>query len=385
MKETQAGNEICTHTIAVEVSTNEPTTVISPAKILTHFDALVNPPPVIETGKADPLVDYEHLRITAEKEYPNNEPLITWDGFGVASAGNLTGISAPSKAGKSAFAGVLLAGSISTNGIIDGFENINVEPNTEGKAVIHFDTEQSEIDQQYNVRTVLKRAGMDKTPEHFLSYNIRQLPLSDYKKVTDALCLAAAKKFFGIYAIVIDGFADYVMSVNDEETATEIIQYFTLLAIQYQCPVIGLLHTNPDGSKERGHLGSQLQRKCYALITISKSDDDISVAMPKFLRKGGNNDLQSIYYKYSHERGLHLQIDTPDNGAKRDAIIRQQHCTIAKEIFAPTVALKYSEAVEAIMQHTSKGERTAKTMISNMKGWGIIKLHDDKRFRINAD
>ena len=134
------------------------------------------------------LEDFDQWRVTSEKDIPNPEPTITIGGAAIASPGNITGISAAAKAGKTAFTGVLLAGAISQTGEVEGFNDVEVIPNIDGRAVIHFDTEQSEADQQYLVKTILKRAKLNSTPNYYRSYNIRQLSIENYREVTDKIC-----------------------------------------------------------------------------------------------------------------------------------------------------------------------------------------------------
>ncbi len=322
------------------------------------------------------LATFDHLRITAEKSYPDNLPVITWNGAGVAAAGNITAISAAAKAGKTAFDSVLMAGALSTTGFYDGFPEIEVLINSDRKAVIHMDSEQSEQDQQYNVKTILKRIGEDVTPDNLLSYNIRQLSVKEYRQFTDDVCHAANNEFGGIHSIFIDGGADYITSVNDEEQAYKIVEYFTHLAIKYHCPVIVVIHLNPGSDKERGHLGSHLQRKCYGLISIKK-DGDISIAEPKIMRKAGLNDLQAICFQYSKEKGYHLAVDAPDNNKRQSNLNKVKN--IITEALPTTTAATYSELTAKLVGLTVCSERTAQRYINVacFNDW-IFKGEDDR-------
>ncbi|MFT4154724.1 AAA family ATPase [Parafilimonas sp.] len=325
------------------------------------------------------LSNFEHLRITAEKDYPNNEPVITWDGCGIAAPGNLTAISAQAKAGKTAFCSMLMAGALSIDGCASLFGGIEIAANVDTKAVLNFDTEQAEADQQHNVKTVLKRLELANTPDHFLSYNIRQLSIVDYKQTTDAICSASATHFGGIYAIFIDGAADYIKDVNSTEQATEIREYFTHLAIRYQCPVILVIHQNPGSTKERGHLGSEIQRKCYGIISITK-EDEISIAKTTFSRKAG--DLQSIHFKYSIEKGYHVEVDAPASNQQKNKLKQIESCM--NEVLGPLEACTYMELVRKIIAATACSEPTAKRYInvSSANNW-IIKGQDD-RYRLQS-
>lgn len=329
------------------------------------------------------LSDYEYLRITKEKEIARPRPAVTIDGSAIGTPGNLLGISAQIKAGKTAIKGVFLAASLSETGIADGFPTIVCEP-AKGKAIIDLDTEQSEADQQDNLNTVLQRAGIQQTPGNLQSYNIRQLSMKDYREFTNNICDLCAEKFSGIHLITIDGAADFIASVNDEEKANEILEYFTHLSIRFNCPVIIIVHLNPNSDKERGHLGSQLQRKCFGLLTIEKvKGSDISTLIPKAFRKAGNTDVQPIHFAYNKEKHYHVQVNAPDNEKEKASVIMIRHKVIAKEVFDNMAAYSYTNAVKVIMKHTNKGNRTAKSMISNMAGWEFIIKGDDGNYRLN--
>lgn len=329
------------------------------------------------------LSDFDQYRITKERDIPRSRPTITIDGAAIATAGNLLGISAQIKAGKTAIKGVILAASLSQSGIADGFPTIMCEP-ANGKAVIDLDTEQSEVDQQDNLNAILQRAGLETTPDNLRSYNIRQLSMKDYKGFTNSICELCAEKFNGIHLITIDGGADFISSVNDEEQANEILEYFTHLSIRFNCPVIIIVHLNPNSDKERGHLGSQLQRKCFGLLTIEKTKgSDISSLIPKAFRKAGNGDVQPVCFAYDKEKHYHVQVDAPDKEEERASQVVLKHKSIAKEVFAGQTSYTYTDGVKAIMKFTHRKERTAKEMIKDMSGWGFIVKGNDNNYRLN--
>lgn len=326
------------------------------------------------------LKDFDHLRVTIEKDIPNPDPTITIGSGAIASPGNITILSAQAKAGKTALSGVFMAGAISKDGNIDGFSEIKVQPNPEGKAVIHMDTEQAEDDQQDFLKTILRRANITSTPDYFRSYNIRQLTLENYRATTDSICELCNQQYKGIHLIVIDGGADYIASVNDEIQANAIVQYFIHLSIKYACPVLVNVHLNPGSEKERGHFGSSAIRKCYGLITIEK-DGDISCVKPKILRKAGNADVPLIYFAYSKEKGYHVQTNAPDKEAMRAEKNMEKTKEIAEAIFTPLVSFSHKEAVSKIMMATSQGESSAKTKLKNMVGWSFVDHGPDGNYR----
>lgn len=327
------------------------------------------------------LEDFEYLRITLEKEVPHHEPVIRIGDKGIAARRNITGISAQVKAGKTALSSVILAGAISQDGEIEGFNDMHVEPNRDGKAVIDIDTEQAEDDQQYKVKTILRRSGFSNTPDNFLSYNFRQLTRANYKDALNPICNTASERFNGVHLIVIDGGADFCQSVNDDKEAAAAVEYFTHLSIEYDCPVIIVVHQNPGSEKERGHFGSEIQRKCYGLISIVKNGD-ISTASVKVGRKAGTTDTPLIHYCYDSAKGYHTDTEEPDIDHNKAIKNRKKHLEVAERVFSGQSSYKHNEAVRLIMDVRSCSEKTAKTMLQNMVGWGQV-IHQGEFYRKN--
>ncbi|HMK18125.1 MAG TPA: hypothetical protein VK492_08000 [Chitinophagaceae bacterium] len=330
------------------------------------------------------LADFDDIRITKEKAIPQAEPLITIAGAAIAAPGNITAIGAAAKVGKTALVSVIAAGAISETGNIDGLPGLEVQPNTNRHAVIGFDTEQSDADQQHNVNVILKRSGFASTPDYALFYNLRQINFQEYEETTYKICEYAYEKFGGIRIIIVDGGADYVLSVNDEEKAKLTVQFFTHLAIKYSCPVLVVVHQNPGSDKERGHFGSEIQRKCYGLLTLTR-EGDISKLSPKIMRKASHADIPLISFRYSKEKGYHIAVDTDAISDSKATKERERLRTISEYVFKPLAAHTHKNSVSMIMQHTNKRQSTAKTMLGNMEGFGYVIKGDDGLYRINIE
>jgi hypothetical protein len=335
-----------------------------------------------EPEKPKQLSDFDHLLVTKEKDIPREEPVITICGASFAAPHNISMISAAPKGAKTAVNNVMVSCSISEDGEANGFPDIKAKINTEKKAVVLFDTEQSEADQQYNVSTIVRRAGLDQTPDHLRCYNIRRLDFKAYKEATDTICSLCAEKFGGIHSIYVDGGADYIASVNDEEQSTEIIQWFTHLAIRYDCPVIIVVHQNPGGNKERGHFGSTGQRKCYGLIEIIKEGDTFTL-QPKMMRRAGNTDIPLVQFSYSAAQGYHVQVDVPDKEMAKAIREREHLKEVASKVFPAMTSFSHKDSISRIMDTTNKKHSSAKTMLQNMVGFQYIEKGVDGNYRLN--
>ncbi|HAO08486.1 MAG TPA: hypothetical protein DCQ50_16240 [Chryseobacterium sp.] len=331
--------------------------------------------------KQDNLDEYDNLRITNKTDIQIPPPLVTINKQTIVTTEALSTISGQSKSGKSAITGALIAGAISQDSDIDGFPLIEVRPNFDGKAVIHIDTEQARHKQQSNLLSILKRAKLDDCPPYFLSYNIRQLNIGDYAQFTDNICRCAAKEFDGIHSIWIDGGADYVEDVNDAIKSNAIIKFFEDLAIRYKTAVIIIVHTNPNGDKERGHFGSTCQRKSESVLIVKKNGT-ISTLEAKFLRNAGNEDIPRIEFAYNPQKGYHTYVgigveQLEDKSNHRINTILQCH----KLVFGGHNSYSYKDAINAIKLAASIGERTAKDYFSYMKSNSMIYQCDNNKWQ----
>jgi len=329
------------------------------------------------------LKGFDAYRITDKTIIKPPVPVIKINGEIISSEGNITTISGASKSGKSSFVNILIAGAISTDGNIDGLEAIKVEPNTNGKAVIHFDTELSLHDHQLNLISILNRSSIITCPDYFLSYNIREWGVLGTIDVVETVCRLANEEFNGIHLIVFDGAADFLNDVNDPIQSNELVKRFGDIANTFNAPLIVIIHTNPGSDKERGHLGSQFQRKSESVLFV-RNHDDVSSLEPKLLRKALKNNIPSIQFVFDKSKGYHVEYKSTAKqaalkGAKKDEDIK----LICSNIFNDQKKYKYGEAIDLIKDLTNKADVTAKETFAIMKKFKIIEQDVQKYWKLS--
>ncbi|MGV3528928.1 MAG: AAA family ATPase [Flavisolibacter sp.] len=333
------------------------------------------------TEISDPLSPFAHLRITGNSDVPDLEPIILWNGEIVAAKGDLVVFSGGVKIGKSGALDPFIAAAIGEGTLIDPFDFIEVLPNSDKAAVIHIDTEQHRSKHKKKVKSILKRIGLKDCPEHFISLNVKQLNIGEHKPVTSAVCRAAEDLFGGVYLIVIDGIIDYISDPNNTEESNGIIKYCEQLAEKHNCPVLAVIHTNPNSDKERGNAGSQAIRKASSVISV-KSEDDVSYLEPKYLRHAGKRSIPSIMFQFDSDKGYHVCVGMK---VQERPTKRQSHSSlltaIVDEVFAPPKSFAYGDAIAEIMRLTEKSEKTAKTRFSELKTLNLITQGTDQRWR----
>jgi len=336
---------------------------------------------VVSISPEDVLSKYSHLKIDESTNIPPPVPILKIGGEIISTEGNITALAGPPKGGKSAFCYVIIAGAIAT-GEYDGMGEVEVAVNTQGRAVLHFDTEQSRYKHQFNVKTILKRCHLKNSPPYFLSYNIRALRIDEYRKITIEIIDAAYKLFNGIHLIVIDGIADYIADVNDTQTSNDIVKFFEEISVNYSVPIITVIHLNPNSEKERGNLGSQIQRKAESLLHV-KSIDDISTVEPKFLRMAGKGNIPLIQFSYDKTKGYHSYcgVKEKEDLSIKDVKRLEAVEKLSTEVFGPGISYTYQEAVNAIMKVSKKKIVTAKGFFTEMNAHKMITQGSDKLWR----
>lgn len=130
------------------------------------------------------------------------QTLISINDVPLGTQGNLMGLTGGEGTGKSNYVGSLISGTLRQDDYIDTL-GTNILPNTEGKAVLLYDTEQSETQLYKNISGILKRSGRENMPEYFKAYCLAGMS----RKERMQAILQSMDKFYyqfsGIHMVVI--------------------------------------------------------------------------------------------------------------------------------------------------------------------------------------
>mgnify|MGYP000915964948 FL=1 len=227
----------------------------------------------------------------------------------LGTQGNLLGITGGEGTGKSNYVGSLIAGAIRKADV--QIDTLGTTVNADGgsKAVLLYDTEQSETQLYKNISNILRRSKQDKMPDYFKAYYLTSM---SRKERLQAIIQSMDKFYYqygGIQMVIIDGIADLIRCANDEAESVGIIDELYRLAGIYKTCIVCVLHFIPNGMKLRGHLGSELQRKAAAILSIEKDEDpSISVIKALKVRDGSPLDVPLIQFAWSKEQAMHTYI-----------------------------------------------------------------------------
>lgn len=291
----------------------------------------------------------------------NDVPLGTYDNLFCITGGEGTG--------KSNFISAIIAGTLideTTDSSVDTL-GLDICPNYNQKAILHYDTEQSEYQLYKNLSKTLKRVGIDSVPETYHTFYLASMSRKERLQIIrDSMDLYYHRQG-GIHLVVIDGIADLIRSANDETESIAIVDELYRLAGIYKTCIICVLHFVPNGIKLRGHIGSELQRKAAAILSIEKDENPAySVVKAIKVRDGSPLDVPMLLFTWDKTKDMHVYAGEKsiEDKEKRK---RTELSNITKEIFKSRKKVSYNDLTELIMDMLDVKERTAKSYIRYMK------------------
>jgi muconolactone delta-isomerase len=300
------------------------------------------------------------------------EAVVTINDVPVGSAGNLLAITGSEGSGKSNFLGGLLAGTLGKPGVKIDTLGTEISQNDSGKAVLFYDTEQSEEQLYKNLKQITRRAQIDRPPNWFKTYGLVSMERKD--RLTNIL--HSMDRFYyeygGIHMVVIDGIADLVGAVNDEEQSVILVEELFRLAGIYKTCIVCVLHLSPSGYKLRGHLGSEVQRKAAGIISVEKDDEkQDSIIKALKVRDGSPLEVPQIVISWSDELKYHVYVGTKDQSSPKQRKI-DDLTDIARHIFVDGKNKLYKEIILELQERLNVKERQSKNYLKFMREHHII-------------
>jgi len=320
----------------------------------------------------DSLSVIRSCEIDFDKPPKAPDPVIKINDVTIGSPGNLLCVAGSEGSGKTNYLGGILSGCIKPEGAVVDTLGTTVQENESQKAVLLYDTEQSEYQLYKNLTYIMKRSTLERPPSWFKAFCL--VGISRNERMN--LILESMDRFYyeygGIHLMVIDGIADLLGGVNDEESSVKLIEELFRLAAIYNTCIVCVLHMSPSGMKLRGHLGSEVQRKAAGIILIEKDDNNrCSVVKALKVRDGSPLDVPLIQFGWDNNEGRHVFMGEK---SKEDSETRKLNdlTEVAKEIFSRKRTMTMTELTHAIMDAMDVKDRMARNYIKYMKEHSII-------------
>ncbi len=294
----------------------------------------------------------------------------------LGTQGNILCITGGEGTGKSNYVTALIAGAIGQSDnnkdkVMDTL-GVSVCENSKRKAILFYDTEQSEVQTYKNITNLLKRCGRETMPEYLKAYCLTGM---SRKERLQAIIQSMDKfhyQFRGIHMVVIDGIADLIKGANDETESIAVVEELYRLAGIYNTCIVTILHFIPSGLKLRGHLGSELQRKAAAILSIEKdTDPSVSVVKALKVRDGSPLDVPIMQFAWDKDVRMHVYLGEKPKEEKEKRK-EDELVAVARDIFGRQDFITYVDLAEQIQAILDVKERTAKSYIKFMREKEII-------------
>lgn len=300
------------------------------------------------------------------------EPLITINDVTIGTPGNILCIAGSEGSGKTNFLGGMLSGALKPDNTTVDTLGTFIQSNEGEKAILLYDTEQSEFQLFKNISYIIARSQRSAPPRWFKAFGL--VGISRNERMN--LILESMDRLYyehgGIHMVVIDGIADLLNGVNDEESSVKLIEELFRMAAIYNTCILCVVHMAPSGMKLRGHLGSEVQRKAAGILLVEKeTNTNYSVVKALKVRDGSPLDVPLIQFGWDKAQGRHVYLG---NKSKEESESRKinELSEVAREIFAKKSVLGYSELLNAVMEALDIKDRMARNYIKFMKDNGII-------------
>lgn len=232
------------------------------------------------------------LRITSKTEVEQEQYALSVDGVGFFALDDVHGLKSKQKAGKTTVnkvcAAALMAG-----------QQFRVKSELEEATVLWVDTEQKPADVKAIIDDVCLLSGRDAdyVDEHLRLFQLRKMNyetlIEDFRLLMDDNHPQVA---------LVDGIVEFVASFNDEQTSRKLVKDLMMLAEEYHCAVVCVLHENKaaDDQNMRGHLGTVLAQKAGTVLQCMKSQTGVITVTCPDSRHGQMPEWSIVYDGEGH-------------------------------------------------------------------------------------
>lgn len=220
-------------------------------------------------GQAQETHQFDWGKLLIENVPDEDEPPALFNIYGVEviPENAVSIIAAQKKSGKTNFAGLLMAASICPDGhVLGGAVRSNL-----GKLKILFcDTEQPLKDARRTLRRMMKTAGYEYN-EQWRAHQVTAISVKNLSETERQDAIEAAIQTVQPQLVFVDGIADLLPSVNDEQAAKDVMNWMDEVSNKYECAVVGMLHLNFGSAKIGGWAGTMAAKKYTDYFALKKS------------------------------------------------------------------------------------------------------------------
>ena len=329
------------------------------------------------------IYDLERYRVRPDDEYTPPTRMLAQEVDGktytIGTLGNISMVVGAPKSRKSFVVNMMIVTSQKDN-LYQG--QFKCEAPEDKRGVLYIDTEQSKDHVLKAVKRVCKQLGTQTPNVETLA--LRTLNPKDRLLVTES----AIEQLEGIGLVVIDGIADLITSINDEEQATNLTSTLMRLSEEKKIHIMCVLHTNKTNGQARGHVGTYFQNKAETTLDVSidSTDEDVSTVKARYSRDEAFKPFAIRVLENIPVVDEHFVSGKKLKSIKRTDISDEMLNQILSRIFAGNISVKSNELLDDFVVNyeevmgQSIGKSNAKEIIAKAKMDGVIYKENGRHF-----
>ena len=241
---------------------------------------------------------------------PKLKPRVYIDGESFVTAHNLSMIQAPPGIGKSS-----ICESILSNVLNKDCDGLGLYVDEEVERAVFFDCERdlSLIDESNEV--MLKRANSKEHNTNAIIVGLRESFSIAEKKQRIIQVVEHIKP----QLIMIDGVADLVLDTNGIEHTNNAYLWLMEIIVKYDLAIIVTLHPNKGTTTARGHIGSEMLRRCEGVIEVSENIEGIRTMQ---VTKARRSKKTKASFKWDENTQMMVSCDVKQGNTKKPSIMK---------------------------------------------------------------
>lgn len=271
----------------------------------------------------------------------------------------ITNICGTAKSGKTTLLRIFAAAHLA------GREVLGVEVE-HGLRVLWCDTEQPPYRISRQIHGAFALAGMPvESTDALAVLNLRTLtPAERWTAIRQATVSLSPD------IVIIDGAADIVEDINDISASDKAVAELLTLSTETDAAIITVVHSNQsqEGGKTRGHIGSSLERKCEANLSMTR--DPLTGIFKVHGKELRDRPFEDLCFAIDGHGTPYLTTEPEKPQKPRNATDWMLY------EMQPGVSYRHGELIRLVAKHGGT-ESNAKTVITTAtrKGW-IVKTGD---------
>ncbi|MEO1384535.1 MAG: hypothetical protein AAFV78_15020, partial [Bacteroidota bacterium] len=244
--------------------------------------------------------------------------------------------------------------------------------------LLYVDTERNLKEQYpYALQSILRRAGytIDKDLPHFRFVSLLEFDRRDRFEALQAQLNYIRQESQHHIIVILDVLTDCVSDFNRTDDSMKLIDLMNQFINQYDVTFLCVIHENPgQGSKARGHLGTEAANKASTVLQIGfekdGSNNDTDIIRVKSLKRRNAPKSAPLYLRYDQEvKGLvmadadrvHRIIDERRPKAQIKDVIEQLEILLFRGV------TKQKDLLKALGKHFQTSEKTLKKRLNEIE------------------